>query len=280
MDIYEEIVRLRQEGRTCALASIINTVGSIPASASAKMLVRDDGSIAGTVGGGAGELEVIEVALQVIEREKPQTISFNLTKRPGIDAGMVCGGSLDIFVEPIVPSPTLYIFGAGHTGLATYRVARSAGFDVVIVDDRGDFANRERFPDAKDIVVAELDSAMAQLAPTPASFIVSLTPGHMTDMRVLRWAVGTPARYVGMMGSKRKVTGIFHELQKEGIPPERFAQVHAPIGLDIGADTPEEIAISVVAELIACRRHRSSAAMPHLRLDPKPQEDAILKEVG
>lgn len=278
MDIYEEIIRLRNQGRSCALASIINTVGSIPGSSSAKMLVRDDGTIAGTIGGGAGELEVIAIAREVIESEKPQTVSFNLTKRPGIDAGMVCGGSLDVFVEPIVPNPTLYIFGAGHTGLATYRVARSAGFDVVMVDDRKEFANRERFPDAREIVVTDLDSATRQLAPTPASFIVSLTPGHLSDMRVLRWAITTPARYVGMMGSKRKVAGIFQELQKEGIAAERFAHVHAPIGLAIGADTPEEIAISVVAELIACRRH-ASAGLAHLSL-PAPQADAPLKKVS
>jgi xanthine dehydrogenase accessory factor len=271
MDIYEEIVRLRQAGRTCALASIINTVGSIPASAMAKMLVREDGSIVGTIGGGAAELEVIAVAREVIEREKPQTVSFNLTKRPGIDAGMVCGGSLDIFVEPIVPSPTLYLFGAGHTGLATYRIARSAGFDVVVIDEREAFANRERYPDAKDIVVADLDQAMAQLTPTTAAYIVSLTPGHLSDMRVLRWAIGTPARYIGMMGSRRKVTGIFQELQKEGVSPERLADVHAPIGLDIGADTPEEIAVSVVAELIACRR-RCAAALVRRGLAPVTQE--------
>ena len=259
MDVYEEIILLRREGRSCALASIVNTVGSIPGSASAKMLVRDDGSIVGTIGGGAAELEVIQIAREVIEREKPQSISFNLTKRPGIDAGMVCGGSLDIFVEPVVPSPTLYVFGAGHCALATYRAARSVGFEVVIVDDREAFANRERFPDAKAIIVAELDVAVLQLAPNPASYIVSLTPGHMTDMRVLRWSLGTQARYIGMMGSRRKVTGIFQELQKEGVPPESFARVHAPIGLDIGADNPEEIAISIVAELVACRRHCEAA---------------------
>jgi xanthine dehydrogenase accessory factor len=278
MDLYEEIVSLRQQGRTCALASIINTAGSIPSSATAKMLVRDDGSITGTIGGGAGELEVIQIAREVIQKGKPQTISFNLTKRPGIDAGMVCGGSLDIFVEPIVPNPTLYIFGAGHTGLATYCIARSAGFDVVMVDERKAFANRERYPDAKEIVVAELDQAMAQLAPTPASFIVSLTPGHQTDMRVLRWALGTKACYIGMMGSKRKVTGIFQELQKEGIPAECFSNVHAPIGLNIGADTPEEIAISIVAELIACRRH-CDAVITHLSVPPQ-QWDTKLKKVG
>jgi xanthine dehydrogenase accessory factor len=278
MDLYEEIVNLRQQGRTCALASIINTVGSIPSSATAKMLVRDDGSITGTIGGGAGELEVIQIAREVIQKGKPQTISFNLTKRPGIDAGMVCGGSLDVFVEPIVPNPTLYIFGAGHTGLATYRIARSAGFDVVMVDERKAFANRDRYPDAKDIVVAELDKAMAQLSPTPASFIVSLTPGHQTDMRVLRWAIGTKACYIGMMGSKRKVTGIFQELQKEGIPAEAFSNVHAPIGLNIGADTPEEIAVSIVAELIACRRH-CDAVITHLGV-PLQEGELRLKKVG
>lgn len=276
MDVYEEIILLRREGRSCALASIINTVGSIPGSSSAKMLVRDDGSIVGTIGGGAGELEVIAIAREVIASEKPQTVSFNLTQRPGIDAGMVCGGSLDIFVEPIVPNPTLYVFGAGHTGLATYRIARSAGFDVVVVDDREAFANRERFPDAKGIVVAELDVAVLQLAPNPASYVVSLTPGHLTDLRVLRWAIGTPARYIGMMGSRRKVTGIFQELQKEGVPAQRLADVHAPIGLEIGADNPEEIAIAIVAELIACRR-RCAAALSRRGLPPDAKEDKAHK---
>ncbi|WP_263771996.1 XdhC family protein [Propionivibrio soli] len=271
MDVYEEIILMRQQGRSCALASIINTVGSIPASSSAKMLVRDDGSIVGTIGGGAGELEVIQIAREVIEREKPQTVSFNLTQRPGVDAGMVCGGSLDVFVEPIVPAPTLYMFGAGHCGLATYRVALAAGFDVVVIDEREAFANRERFPEAKWIIVADFDVAVMQLAPTSTSYIVSLTPGHLSDMRVLRWALGTSARYIGMMGSRRKVTGIFKELQKEGVPPDAFTRVHAPIGLDIGADNPEEIAVSIVAELIASRR-RCDAALTHRGLRPEKEE--------
>ncbi|MBS1161185.1 MAG: hypothetical protein H6R15_3604 [Proteobacteria bacterium] len=279
MDIYEEIVRLRQEGRSGALATIINTQGSIPSFACAKMLVRDDGSIAGTIGGGGAELEVLKIAKEVIEQEKPRTVSFDLNKKPGLDAGMVCGGSLEIYIEPIIATPTLYLFGAGHVGLATYRIARSAGFDVVLIDDRTAFANRERYPEAKHIIVAELDAAMASLMVPPTAFILIFTPSHMTDMRVLRWAVGTPARYIGMMGSKRKVTGIFHELQKEGVSAERFQAVHAPVGLDIGAQPPEEIAISVVAEMIACRR-RSRAALPHLRLDATPPADARLREVG
>jgi len=268
MDIYEEIVRLRQAGRKCALATIVNSQGSIPSFDCAKMLVRDDGSIVGTIGGGGAEFEVIQAAM----------VSFNLNKRPGIDAGMVCGGSLDIYVEPIVVAPHVYIFGAGHVGLSTYRAARLAGFEVSIVDERPEFANRERFPEAAEIVVADYEAAAARLKPSANAYILIFTPGHQTDMRVLRWAVTTPARYVGMMGSKRKVTGIFHELQKEGIPAERFERVHAPIGLDIGAQPPEEIAISVVAEMIAIRR-QSTAALAHLRMEPA-QPDARLREVG
>jgi len=278
MDIFEEIVRLRQEGRKCALATIVNSQGSIPSFDCAKMLVRDDGSIAGTIGGGGAEFEVIKAAREVIETEKPAMVSFNLNKRPGIDAGMVCGGSLDIYVEPIVVAPHIYIFGAGHVGLSTYRAARLAGFEVSIIDERPEFANRERFPEAAEIVVAEYDAAMAQIKPSANAYILIFTPGHLTDLRVLRWAVATPARYIGMMGSKRKVTGIFHELQKEGVPAERFERVHAPVGLDIGAQPPEEIAIAVVAEMIAQRRH-STAALAHLRMEPA-QPDARLREVG
>jgi xanthine dehydrogenase accessory factor len=279
MDIFEEIVRLRREGRSGALATIVNTQGSIPSFTSAKMLVREDGSIAGTVGGGGAELEAIRVAREVIEQEKPRTIRFDLNKQPGLDAGMVCGGSLEIYVEPLVVAPTLYIFGAGHTGLATYRVAQPLGFDIVVVDDRIDFANRERYPDAVDIVTDPLDVAMARLAPGANAYLFIVTPSHQTDMRVLRWATGTPARYIGMIGSKRKVTGIFHELQMEGIPAERFHNVHAPIGLDIGAQTPEEIAISVMAEMIACRRC-SEAALPHLGLKAAPAQETRLEAAG
>ena len=278
MDIYEEIVRMRQEGRSCALATIVNTQGSIPSFASAKMLVRDDGSICGTVGGGGAEYEVIRAAREVIDEEKPRTVSFDLNKRPGVDAGMVCGGSLDIYVEPIVVAPRLYIFGAGHVALSTYRIAQSAGFEVTIIDEREAFANRERYPEARDIVVAPYAAAMKALAPSSGAYVLIFTPSHQTDMEVLRWAVGTPARYIGMMGSKRKVTGIFHELQKEGVPAERFQAVHAPVGLDLGAQPPEEIAVSVVAEMIAIRR-RSAAALPHLRMQPA-QPEARLREVG
>jgi xanthine dehydrogenase accessory factor len=269
---------MRHEGRSCALATIVNTLGSIPSFASAKMLVRDDGTICGTVGGGGAEYEVIQAARDVIAEEKPRTLSFNLNQRPGVDAGMVCGGSLEVFIEPIVVAPTLYLFGAGHVALSTYRIAQSAGFEVTVIDEREDFANRERYPDAKDVVVAPYAAAMKTIAPSVGAYILIFTPSHQMDYEVLRWAIDTPARYVGMMGSTRKVTGFFAELQKAGVPAERFRSVHAPVGLDIGAQPPEEIAVSVVAEMIAIRR-RSAAALPHLRLHPAPAE-ARLREVG
>ncbi len=263
MDIYEEIVKLRQEGRRGAVATIVNVRGSIPSFETAKMLVRDDGSIAGTIGGGCVEAEVWQAAREVMETEKPRSLTFNLNQDPKYDTGLVCGGTLDIFIEPVLPPALLYIFGAGHVSVNLYRVARSAGFDVTVVDDREAYANRERFPDAQEVLAVDFDQAMAQLLPKESSYIVIVTRGHRDDMRVLRWAVQTQARYVGMIGSKRKTITIFRELVKEGLAPELFDRVHAPVGLDIGAITPEEIAVAITAELIAVRR-RAERALPHM----------------
>src|SRR5271165_5747015 len=257
MDIYEQIVQLRREGRRGAVATITNVRGSIPSFQTAKMLVRDDGSIAGTIGGGCVEAEVWQAAREVMESEKPRTLTFDLNQDPKYDTGLVCGGTLEIFVEPVLPPADLYIFGAGHVAASLYRVARIAGFDVTVVDDREAYANRERFPEAQQVIAEDFDKAAAQLSPSESSYIVIVTRGHRDDMRILRWAVQTPARYVGMIGSKRKTITIFKELQQEGLPSHLFDRVHAPVGLDIGAVTPEEIAVSITAELIAKRQSRS-----------------------
>lgn len=263
MDIYEEIVQLRQAGRRGAVATIVNVRGSIPSFETAKMLVRDDGSICGTVGGGCVEAEVWQAAREVMESEKPRTLTFNLNQNPKYDTGLVCGGTLDIFIEPVLPPASLYIFGAGHVALSLYQTAKNAGFDVHVVDDRESYANRERFPDAKEVIAEDFDRAMGRISPSETSYIVIVTRGHHDDMRVLRWAVQTPARYIGMIGSKRKTIAIFKELVKEGIPEQRFERVHAPVGLDIGAITPEEIAVAITAELIAVRR-RVERSLPHM----------------
>jgi xanthine dehydrogenase accessory factor len=260
MDIYEQIVQLRRQGRRGAVATITNVRGSIPSFQTAKMLVRDDGSILGTIGGGCVEAEVWQAAREVMEEEKPRSLTFNLNNDPKYDTGLVCGGTLEIFIEPVLPPALLYIFGAGHVAYNLYKIATVAGFDVVVVDDRETYANRERFPDAREVIAADFETATARLVSTESSYIVIVTRGHRDDMRILRWAVNAGARYLGMIGSRRKTISIYKELEKEGIPSHRFADVHAPVGLEIGAVTPEEIAVSIVAEMIAVRRH----AMPNV----------------
>jgi xanthine dehydrogenase accessory factor len=278
MDLYEEIVRLRKDGRRGAVATIVNVRGSIPSFKTAKMLVRDDGSIVGTIGGGCVEAEVWQAARAVMESERPRTLTFDLNQDPKYDTGLVCGGTLEIFVEPILPSADLYIFGAGHVAASLSKVAGLAGFDITVVDDREAYANRERFPEAQ-VIADDFDKAAAQLTPSESSYIVIVTRGHRDDMRVLRWAVQTPARYVGMIGSKRKTIAIFKELQAGGLAAHLFDRVYAPIGLDIGAITPEEIAVSITAELIA-RRRKVERDLPHMswfhrreltpEVEPKP----------
>jgi xanthine dehydrogenase accessory factor len=263
MDLYEEIVRLRKDGRRGAVATIVNVRGSIPSFRSAKMLVRDDGSIVGTIGGGCVEAEVWQAAREVMESEKPRNLTFDLNQDPKYDAGLVCGGTLEIFVEPVLPPADLYIFGAGHVAASLYQIAKMAGFDVTVIDDREAYANRERFPEAHQVIAEDFDKAAAQLTPNESSYIVIVTRGHRDDMRMLRWAVQTSARYIGMIGSKRKTITIFKELQQEGLAADLFDRVHAPIGLDIGAITPEEIAVSITAELIATRR-KVERALPHM----------------
>jgi xanthine dehydrogenase accessory factor len=257
MDIYEQIVQLRREGRRGAVATITNVRGSIPSFQTAKMLVRDDGSIVGTIGGGCVEAEVWQAAREVMEEEKPRSLTFNLNNNPKYDTGLVCGGTLEIFIEPVLPPALLYVFGAGHVAFNLYKVAKIAGFDVIVADDRESYANRERFPDAREVIAGDFDLVAERLQIPEAAYIVIVTRGHRDDMRVLRWAINANARYLGMIGSRRKTISIYKELEREGVPAEKFAGIHAPVGLEIGAVTPEEIAVAIVAEMIAVRRHAS-----------------------
>ena len=160
MNIYEEIVKLQREGRRGAVATIVNSRGSIPSFQSAKMLIRDDGSIAGTIGGGCVEAEVWQAAREVIAEEKPRSLTFDLNQDPKYDTGLVCGGTLEIFIEPVLPSSLLYIFGAGHVALELFKAARNAGFECIVADDREAYANSERFPDAVQVVAREFDRGL------------------------------------------------------------------------------------------------------------------------
>ncbi len=259
MDVYEELVDLRRRGQKCALATIVQARGSIPSYESAKLLVREDGSMLGTVGGGCLEAEVFNAAREAIRTEQPRHLSFNLGQDAAYDNGLICGGQLEIFVEPIIPQPRVYVFGAGHISKSLSKVCALAGFATVVVDDRESFANRERFPEADEIFAEEYEELFGKLAITESSYLIIVTRGHRDDLRVLRWAITTPARYIAMIGSKRKVMRLFQELEAEGVSRQAFQRVHAPMGLDIGALTPEEIAVSVAAQMIAVRRNATSA---------------------
>jgi xanthine dehydrogenase accessory factor len=265
MDIFEEIVQMRRAGRRGALATIVHTNGSIPSYESSRMLVRDDGTIAGTVGGGCVEAEVWAAAKDVIQNELPRKMTFNLNHEAAYDAGLICGGTLEIFVEPILPQPTVYLFGGGHISTAVARVAHQAGFAIAIIDDREAFANSERFPMASEIYTTYED-AFAKIRPNSSSYLLIVTRGHKDDMNVLAWAIDTEARYIGMIGSKRKVISVYRALEKEGHNLEKFERVHAPVGLDIGALSPDEIAVSIAAELIAVRRNAANLQHKSVKL--------------
>src|ERR1700738_450519 len=181
MDIYEQIVELRRGGRRGVVANIVHARGSIPSFRTAKMLVRDDGSIVGTIGGGCVEADVWQAAREVMESEKPRTLTFDLNQDPKYDTGLVCGGTLEIFVEPVLPPALLYVFGAGHVAINLSQSAANSGFDVIVTDDRTSFATKERFPSAREVYAEDFDQAMQHLDPNESSYIVIVTRGHRDD---------------------------------------------------------------------------------------------------
>src|SRR5207253_6712105 len=177
MDIYDEIVRLRRLGQKAAIATIVQVRGSIPSYESAKLLVREDGSMIGTIGGGCVEAEVWNAAREVIATEKPRHLSFNLGQEAAYDNGLICGGQLNIFVEPVVPQPRAYIFGGGHVSKSISKIANLAGFSTIIVDDREAFANRERFPEAEETYAEEYEDVFPKLPVTSSSYVIIVTRG-------------------------------------------------------------------------------------------------------
>jgi xanthine dehydrogenase accessory factor len=253
-DLFDEVVRLRNQGSKSALATIVRIRGSVPSFQTAKMLVREDGSTLGSVGGGCVEAEVWAAAQDAIKDEKSRVMSFDLTDDSMADSGLICGGKLEIFVEPVLPVPRAVIFGAGHISTQLSKIATTAGFRTWIVDDRPIYANESRFPEAEKVFSDSFESAFEAITPDQNTYVIIVTRGHQDDENVLRWAAQTDARYIGMIGSKRKVRTIARRLEDEGIPKERLRQVHMPVGLDIGAIVPEEIAVAIVAEMIHYRR--------------------------
>ena len=254
LSIFEDIVTLIRDGRAAALATVILVNGSAPREPGAKMLVRNDGTTVGSIGGGKIEFEVCKQALEVISAGKPKVLHFDLTGTDADKDKMICGGLMDVFVEPILSPPTLYIFGGGHISLSLVRIGKITGFRVVVIDERPEFANRDRFPEADEVLFKDFLDIFPQLKIDKSSYIVIVTRSHLSDKAVLEWAVSTEAAYIGMIGSKKKINTIFANLRSKGICDESLKNVHSPIGLDINAETPEEIAVSILAEIIKVRR--------------------------
>lgn len=254
-NIYETITRMRRRGEKAVLATIISTHGSAPRKEGTKMLVQADGKITGTIGGGSLEYQVQKEALKLIDGNESRLAHFELTNEDAAKEGMICGGIVDVFIEPIKPLPVLLIFGGGHISFFLAKIGKILDFYVVVIDDRSEFANAERFPEADETVAEDLVSVMKRLEINSSSFIVIVTRGHLQDARVLEWAATKPAAYIGMIGSKKKIHTIFTSLKEKGITQEQLDRVHSPIGLSIGAETPEEIAVAIMAEIIK-ERHQ------------------------
>ncbi len=274
MKVLEEALRLTRDGRSCAMATLVQTSGSSPQKAGAKMLVRDDGTVAGTLGGGCLEAEVIQVGLSAIRDGRPQTISIELTERAG---GLVCGGKVQVFVEPMAPEPELMILGAGHVGKALARLARFAGFRVCVVDDREEYLQGSEFGDALKYTVASFTDPFHNRGVSRNTYVVVATRGHLHDYAALKAALSTEARYIGLLGSRRKRALLFKRLLEDGLPDETIQRVITPVGLPIGAKTPEEIAVSITAQLIEERRKDEISGFSHSCGGGAVHEDGTVK---
>jgi xanthine dehydrogenase accessory factor len=259
-EVFAALGEALSRGEEAALVTIVSSNGSTPQRVGAKMLVFGDGRIVGTVGGGCYEHDAIGKARQVLENRKAITVKYDLNDDFAEETGLVCGGQMEVFIEPIEAAPSVYIFGAGHVGYYLGRMAHEAGFGVHVIDDRAQFANAERFPFAASIVVDDIPAWLAKTKIPAPSYAVIVTRGHRNDLDVLREIAPRDLRYIGLIGSRAKIARLYDAVMAEGkIAPEQLERIHGPIGFDIGAVTPQEIAVSITAQLIAVRRGKADA---------------------
>jgi xanthine dehydrogenase accessory factor len=257
-DVYQALIELKESGRPAALCTVIRTAGSVPRREGAKMLVYPDGRTVNTVGGGELEARVIRCALEVIAGRQPAVVTIPLVDPERGDAG-VCGGEMELFVEPILPEPTILVVGCGHVGKEVASLAKWLGFRVAVTDDRVEFCHPEWIPDADRYLPGLIPEALADFEITDQTYIAAVTRGVKADTVALPHLLRSPAPYVGVIGSRRRWTVAVQELRELGLPDELIRRAHAPIGLDIGAETPREIAVSIMSEIVARRENATGA---------------------
>jgi xanthine dehydrogenase accessory factor len=258
-EVFAALADALERGESAALVTIVSARGSTPQRIGAKMLVFADGRIVGTIGGGCYENDAFWKAREAIADRKPTIVHYELSDDFAQETGLVCGGQMDVYIEPIEPSPELFVFGAGHVGFHLARLAHEVGFRVHVVDDREKFVNPERFPTASELVVADIPVWLSDTKLPAHAYAVIVTRGHTNDLEALRALAPRELRYLGLIGSRAKVARIYEALVADRMPADRLARVHAPIGLDIGAITPQEIAVSILAELIAVKHGKFSS---------------------
>ncbi|MHB8106250.1 MAG: XdhC family protein [Candidatus Cryosericum sp.] len=259
--IYQYVAKLEQDGREFAICTVIDAQGSSPGRTSFKMVVLPDGTQHGTVGGGKLELTVLGVAHDVIAEGKSRVVSFDLNQNGKDSLGMLCGGHVTLYIEYVGSRPLLYIYGAGHVGRFLATFASLVGFEVTVLDDRPEFATLGRIPDAHHFLTGDFVELVHTMTYGPQGYHVILTDRHVSDERVLQALLERKVdnRYIGMIGSRSKILDVFRRLIAGGVDREDLARVYAPVGIDHGGQTAEEIALAICTELVAVRHDRTLA---------------------
>lgn len=243
-----------EQGKPCALVTVIRTSGSVPRHEGSKMLIGADGAIlAGTIGGGELESRVIQHAQQSIADGRPCVVSYQLADLARGDPG-ICGGTVELFIEPLLPAPTLLVIGAGHVGRALVHLAKWCGFRVVLTDDRPELCTSEQCPGADVYLPGPLGQRLAEIPLTPNTYVALVTRGYPLDVHALPALLNSSVAYIGVIGSRKRWLTAAQELAAQGVSEAELGRVRAPIGLELNAETPEEIAVSIMAEIIMLRR--------------------------
>ena len=259
--IYQYVAKLEQEGHEFAICTVIDAQGSSPGRTSFKMVVLPDGTQTGTVGGGKLELTVLEAAHGAIAEGKSRVITFDLSQNGEDSLGMLCGGRVTLYIEYVGSRPLLYIYGAGHVGRFLAAFASLVGFEVTVLDDRPEFATPGRIPSAHHFLTGDFTELVQTTAYGPQGYHVILTDRHVSDERVLKALLERKVdnRYIGMIGSRAKTLEVFRHLVAAGASREDLARVYAPVGIDHGGQTAEEIALAICVELVATRHDHTMA---------------------